>query len=219
MKLIAGTTKLLGVIGDPVEHSLSPIMHNAVLTERSATASSLTLEYVYLPLPIKSGDLAIALAGLQAIGVRGFNVTIPHKQAILPLLTQITPIAQAVGAVNTVWSTDQGWRGTNTDVEGFIAPLLPLDRDWSSTAALVLGCGGAARAVVAGCSQLGCGSIAVVGRNPEKLQQFSQSWQDCAIAVSVQVYPWQSYRNCCPRLACWSIPPRWGCCLRLTNLL
>ena len=116
--MIKGTTKLLGVIGHPVEHSLSPAMHNAAI-------SHLGVDFVYLPFPVKPGDLKAAIAGFAAIGVRGFSITIPHKQAILPLLSEVSPIARSIGAVNTVYLTDKGWCGTNTDVEGFLAPLQP----------------------------------------------------------------------------------------------
>ena len=127
-------------------------MHNAALAK-------LNLNYVYLPFPIEPENLAKALDGFAAIGVVGFNATIPHKQAIIPLLSEIEPIAQSVGAVNTVFRRDNKWVGTNTDVEGFIAPLKSLDRDWGKVHAVVLGNGGAARAVVAGCTQLGCASV------------------------------------------------------------
>ncbi|HEY9849185.1 MAG TPA: shikimate dehydrogenase, partial [Leptolyngbyaceae cyanobacterium] len=126
---ITGKTKLLGVIGHPIEHSLSPVMHNAAI-------ATLGLNYVYLPFPIAPEDLQVAIAGFATIGIVGFNVTIPHKQTIIPLLSQVSPIAQAVGAVNTVWRTETGWSGTNTDVEGFLAPLVNLG-------AGVQGCGGA----------------------------------------------------------------------------
>ncbi|AFY55698.1 shikimate dehydrogenase [Rivularia sp. PCC 7116] len=184
--MITGNTKLLGVIGHPVEHSLSPLMHNAALEK-------LRLDYVYLPFPIEPQNLATALDGFAAIGVVGFNATIPHKQAIVPKLSNIEPIARAVGAVNTVVRKDDKWIGTNTDVEGFIAPLQSLDRDWSQTNALVLGNGGAARAVVAGCTQLGCASVRVVGRNLQKLEEFRDSWQDSPLSplkVNVQVHEW-----------------------------
>ncbi|MEA5594707.1 shikimate dehydrogenase [Rivularia sp. UHCC 0363] len=183
--MITGTTKLLGVIGHPVEHSLSPLMHNAALTK-------LGLNYIYLPFPIEPQNLAKALDGFAAIGVVGFNATIPHKRAIIPLLSQIDPIAQAVGAVNTVFRENDRWIGTNTDVEGFIAPLQLLERDWSQVVAVVLGNGGAARAVVAGCTQLGCASVHVVGRNLPKLQEFRDNWQDSPLKVNLQVHQWDS---------------------------
>ncbi|NJM18728.1 MAG: shikimate dehydrogenase [Richelia sp. RM2_1_2] len=183
--MITGTTKLLGVIGHPVEHSLSPLMHNAALAK-------LGLNYVYLPFPIEPQNLAKALDGFAAIGVVGFNATIPHKQAIIPLLSEIEPIAQAVGAVNTVVRKNHRWIGTNTDVEGFIAPLQLLDRDWSQITAVVLGNGGAARAVVAGCTQLGCASVDVVGRNLQKLVEFRNSWQDSPLVVNLQIHQWDA---------------------------
>lgn len=117
MNTITGKTKLLGIIGYPVEHSLSPVMQNAALAHMG-------LDYIYVPFPIEPENLPQAIASFSAIeNLVGFNVTIPHKQAIIPLLSQVSDIAQAVGAVNTVWRTENGWSGTNTDVEGFLAPL------------------------------------------------------------------------------------------------
>jgi len=182
MGVITGTTKLLGVIGYPVEHSLSPVMHNAALTSLSRNVGQ-RLDYIYVALSVGPADLVTALAGFAAFGLRGFNVTIPHKQAILPLLDQVSASAQAVGAVNTVWRTEQGWSGTNTDVQGFLAPLKG-QRDWQQTTALVLGSGGAARAVIAGCAQLGCKAVRVVGRDRQKLKYFHQSWNPALSSIS-----------------------------------
>ncbi|NEO61450.1 MAG: shikimate dehydrogenase [Moorea sp. SIO4G2] len=184
MVQITGTTKLLGVIGDPVEHSLSPLMHNRAI-------ASLDVDYVYLPLPVKSADLKNAIAGFEAIGLVGFSITIPHKQTIIPLLSEISTVAQGVGAVNTVYRTDIGWIGTNTDIEGFISPLKRYNRDWSQTTVVILGCGGAARAVVVGCAELGCTEIHVLGRNQDKLGQFKQSWINSDLAITIHTHPWQ----------------------------
>lgn len=192
-KLITGKTKLLGVIGHPVEHSLSPVMHNVALGE-------LGLDYVYLPFPIEPQNLEIAIAGFAAIGVVGFSVTIPHKQAILPLLSEITPIAQAIGAVNTVTRQDGKWVGTNTDVEGFIAPLqTTYHQDWRQKVAVILGNGGAARAVVAGCIQLGLAEIHVVGRNVQKLEQFRHSWGNSPLGEKFQVHQWEELPKLIPQ--------------------
>lgn len=160
-------------------------MHNAAIAH-------LELDYVYLPFPIAPENLAAAVAGFAAIDVQGFSITIPHKQAILPLLSTISETAQAVGAVNTVWRTDQGWSGTNTDVEGFIAPLREQARDWSQTIALVLGNGGAARAVVVGLAQLGCAEIWVAGRNAAKLEVFQHSWQGLPEAAKLRTCTWDA---------------------------
>ncbi|HIK18380.1 MAG TPA: shikimate dehydrogenase [Leptolyngbyaceae cyanobacterium M33_DOE_097] len=186
--MIDGKTQLLGVIGYPIAHSLSPVMHNAALAHLGAN-------YVYLPFAIHPEALEPAIQGFAAIGVRGFSVTIPHKQAILPYLTEVSEVAQAIGAVNTVWRTETGWSGTNTDVVGFLAPLQAIAHDWSQTQAVVLGCGGAARAVVAGCAQLGCQSIMVIGRDAAKLAVFHASWQNSDLGDRLLVDTWEQLPN------------------------
>lgn len=184
MHQITGKTRLLGVIGDPVEHSRSPAMHNAAI-------ATLGLDYLYLPFPVKADQLAEAVAGFEAIDLVGFNVTIPHKQAIMSFLAEISPLARTIGAVNTVWRTaDKNWQGTNTDVVGFISPLQSLQRDWQQVRPTILGYGGAARAVAVGCAQLGCPEIAVIGRNEEKLTRFVASWQQSDLAGRVKAYSW-----------------------------
>lgn len=166
---ISGTTKILGIVGNPVSHSLSPLMHNAAI-------AAMGLDYVYVPLPVEITNLTSAVRGFEAIAsVEGFNLTIPHKQEIIPLLDSITDVAEAVGAVNTVKRSDRGWIGTNTDVHGFLVPLKAMDRDWVNIPALILGSGGAAKAAVAGCFELGCSIVHVIGRDELKLKEFHQT--------------------------------------------
>ncbi len=183
--MITGTTKLLGVIGHPVEHSLSPLMHNAAI-------SQMGIDYVYLPFAIAPQNLEAAIRGFEAIGVVGFSITIPHKQTIMPFLTEISSLAKAVGAVNTVFRQNNQWIGTNTDVEGFIAPLRSqYNRDWSQTTTVILGNGGAARAVIAGCTQLGCTEIHIVGRNLAKLAAFADSWANSSLKTNLHFHQWE----------------------------
>jgi shikimate dehydrogenase len=168
--LIGGGTALAGVLGDPVRHSLSPAMHNAAI-------AALGLDWAYLALPVAAADLAVVLQGLEAIDCRGLNVTLPHKQAAAVLAQELTPLARRLGAVNTLVRRDGGgWLGHNTDVEGFLAPL----RSLAAREALVLGCGGSARAVVAGLVELGLGRIRVAGRDSTRLGQFLASCADWA---------------------------------------
>jgi shikimate dehydrogenase len=192
MQLITGKTKLLGIIGDPVEHSLSPVMHNAAI-------ANLGLDYIYIPFPVMQGDLEKAIAGFTATGVVGFSITIPHKQKIIPLLTEISDDAANIGAVNTVWRTESGWKGTNTDAVGFIAPLKAMSRDWTQITPVILGNGGAARAVIAGLTNLGCQEIHVVGRNPDKLARFYQSWLHAPnIASILKIHNWDNLSSLIP---------------------
>ncbi|MEM8505033.1 MAG: shikimate dehydrogenase [Cyanobacteria bacterium P01_D01_bin.1] len=202
---IKGTTQLLGVIGYPVKHSFSPLMHNAAIAHLQKSTPA---DYVYLPFPIHPHDLKAAITGFAAINLRGFNITIPHKQTIMPLLDKTSDVAKAIGAVNTVWREvqDDGtqvWHGTNTDAIGFLSPLKtvkPPGQDWFSTRAIILGNGGASRAVVAACYQLGCKRISVVGRNPEKLALFAESWAKSPnIAARLKVMTWDELPVQLPR--------------------
>ncbi len=162
---ITGTTQLAGVLGDPVRHSLSPALHNAAIQE-------LGLNWVYLALPASAEALEVVVQGLEAMGCRGLSVTIPHKQAVAALCRELSPLARRVGAVNTLVPLEGGgWHGTNTDVEGFMAPLR--EDSWQGKEALVLGCGGSARAVVAALVELGLERITVAARRPESLEAFA----------------------------------------------
>jgi shikimate dehydrogenase len=195
---IVGSTQLLGVIGCPIKHSLSPVLHNAALVSRKEGLGQSALEYVYVPLKVEPSDLSAALLGMAALGWRGFNVTIPHKQAVMPYLQQVSPLAQAVGAVNTVWRQDNAWMGTNTDVQGFLTPLLAYGVDWRSIEVCILGGGGASRAVIAACTQLNCRSIHVVGRDVGKLKLLQQSLLNTELKLAIQVHDWQSLHELLP---------------------
>jgi len=161
-RVISGDTRLLAVLGDPVRHSLSPVMQNAAL-------EALGLDARYLALPVSGDRLAEAVQGLAALGCAGFNVTIPHKERIAPLLTRLEPVAHQLGAVNTVLPDGAGgWIGTNTDWEGFLAPLR--QRPLAGGQALMLGSGGSGRAVLRAAADLGLAEVVVRGRDPQRLQ-------------------------------------------------
>jgi 3-dehydroquinate dehydratase/shikimate dehydrogenase len=159
-KAISAATQVFGVIGNPIMHSRSPEIHNRGYAR-------LNLDAVYLPFLVDDPESFLALA--SELDVRAFSVTIPHKQAILPLLTAADEAVGRVGACNTVVRHDRGWWGGNTDVEGFLQPLRPhLDPAGSGRlAAAVIGAGGAARAVVCALGSLGIRPL-ILNRSPEK---------------------------------------------------
>jgi len=142
---IDAETRLVTLLGNPVEHSLSPLIHNTAFQVHAINAA-------YVATRVAAGDLPAAVEGLRAMRFWGANVTIPHKQAVQRLLDDVTPRAEAVGAVNTIVRVDPPTgpaqlRGDNTDVAGFLAPLAPHADRLRGTAALIVGAGGAARAV------------------------------------------------------------------------
>lgn len=129
------------IIGDPVSHSLSPAMHNAAF-------KSLSMDNVYIAYKVPSTELESSVESLRSIDISGFNVTIPHKSAILRYLDEVDLISSKAGAVNTVTNINGKFKGFNTDVQGFLQPLLNRSIDFKGLSILVLGAGGSARAVV-----------------------------------------------------------------------
>ena len=150
----------VGLIGWPVEHSRSPAMHNAAFV-----ALGLNWRYILLPTPLE--QLADIVARIRSGELQGANVTIPHKQAVMPFLDAIDPAAQAVGAVNTIVKQDERLIGFNTDTLGFKQALLETGIEVSDQPCAVLGAGGSARAVVYVLHELNA-HIAVYARDVEK---------------------------------------------------
>jgi shikimate dehydrogenase len=137
---VSGKTKVCALIGDPVEHTVSAAMHNAAFAE-------LGLDFIYVPFRVQPERLAEAVAGLRALDVRGFNVTIPHKVAVMRLLDGLDPRAEKIGAVNTVVNEDGKLRGYNTDAAGFLRALSEGGIEPEGKKIVVLGAGGASRAI------------------------------------------------------------------------
>lgn len=137
---ITGKTKICGIIGNPIEHTLSPKMHNAAF-------QALGLDYVYLAFRVESAALRNAVEGLRSMNLSGVNVTIPHKVEIIPLLDEMASLAQKIGAVNTVVNTKGVLKGYNTDAGGFLRALIARDVAPEGKRVVILGAGGAARAI------------------------------------------------------------------------
>ena len=162
---ITGKTKLCGVMGDPVEHSVSPAIHNAAFR-------ALGLPYAYVPFHVRKGDLTAALSGVRALNIRGVNITIPHKVAILPLLDEIDPLAKQIGAVNVLLNDSGRLIGYNTDAEGFLHVLSGHGIEPQGKNVVVLGAGGAARAI--------CFALALRGAALTILNRTAARAQACA---------------------------------------
>lgn len=166
---INGKTQIIGLLGWPVSHSFSPRMHNAA-------ADAAGLNWAYMALPVRPELVETAVCGLPALGFRGVNVTIPHKQAVMPMLDDIEDGAKAIGAVNTIkvdWQDDNipFLSGYNTDWSGFLADLAELDVPFAGRDCLILGAGGSARAVAYALASQGAKSVMVLSRRLEQAEE------------------------------------------------
>lgn len=179
-RAISGSTRLYGIFGHPITHSLSPIMQTFAFQHHH-------LDCLYVPFPVHPDHLSEALIGAIALGICGLNVTIPHKEAMLPLLDAVSPEAEFIGAVNTVDIRDGRTMGYNTDGDGFLLPLQELGMSFADTSVCILGAGGAARAVTMALLQSGCPELTLCNRTPERAhrlcddlcQRFSQARIHC----------------------------------------
>jgi shikimate dehydrogenase len=152
---------LVGIIGDPVGHSLSPVLHNAAF-------SALDLDWVYLAFEVPADEVAAALGGVRALGIDGLSVTMPHKAAVAALVDRLSPAAERLGAVNTVVRRGGVLEGETTDGDGLLAALR-FDEGWDpgGRRCLLLGTGGAARAVALALGRAGVSKLLVAGRRLE----------------------------------------------------
>jgi shikimate dehydrogenase len=178
MKSHTGKTRVAGVMGWPVGHSRSPILHGFWLDEHQ-------IDGAYIPLPVKPEDFPAALRGLAALGVVGANVTVPHKETAFALVDQCDEAATKIGAVNTIVVLPDGrLEGRNTDAYGFIANLQHKAPQWRADAApaVVLGAGGAARAVVHALLNAGAPEVRIVNRSLEKAEALARDLGGKALA-------------------------------------
>ena len=156
---------MYGVLGDPIAHSLSPLMQNHAFQQQK-------LDAVYVPFLVHPDELSSAVAGLRSLGVAGVNVTIPHKEAIIPLLDKVDSSAQRIGAVNTVVNNSGILTGYNTDSSGFLRALqYDLKFSPQGAKAVVLGAGGASRAAIIALAGAGVETICIVNRNQSRSER------------------------------------------------
>lgn len=171
---ITGKTKLTGLLGSPVAHSISPQMHNEAFRQ-------LGLDYVYLAFDVKPEQLKEAVLGLKAAGICGFNLTMPLKVHILPLLDELTPAARLAGAVNTVMVKDGRLIGHSTDGIGYMRSVTDAGFDIIGKKMTLLGAGGAATAI---CVQAALDGVSSIDMYKRKNASWDKTWQFCQEIMS-----------------------------------
>lgn len=164
---INGKTNILGVIGNPIEHTISPIIHNTV-------AKKLKHNMVYVPFRVLSGDLTEGILGAKALGIRGLNITVPYKEEVIPMLCDMAPLAKQIGAVNTLQLTDDGYKGYNTDADGLFRSLTKHSIVIEGSHVVLIGAGGAAKAVAMLCAREKARKITIINRTVSKAQELTK---------------------------------------------
>ena len=168
--MITSKTSFLALIGNPVTHSLSPIIQNAAI-------KYLGLDLIYIAIPCKDADLKLVINSLKKINCKGLNITIPYKEKVFDLCSEVTPIANKLKAINTLkLNSDQEWSATNTDVDGFIYPLRSFNL--KNKQSLVLGSGGSARSVIQGLINLNFSKITIISRNKDSLNELINNFSN-----------------------------------------
>ena len=174
----------LAVLGDPISHSLSPAMHNAVLQVLAKNHPQLS-QVKYLRLHIKPEELAEALSILRTKKFIGLNLTVPHKIAGLSLVKSLSAEAQKAESVNTLVPTQDGWTGHTTDGQGFLEALTEYSGSGvGQKDVVILGAGGAARAIAASCLQANCRSLTIANRDKTKAEKLAEALKDSRVSAS-----------------------------------
>lgn len=192
--MIDGKTKLLGVVGHPISHSLSPKMHNAAF-EAEAEREGRASEYVYVPLDVRPENVRDAVRGLRALGFSGVNVTMPHKAAVLELMDKVDDASRVAGAMNTIVVEPERLRGLNTDGSGFVEACAEAGVEFEGRRTLLLGAGGAAAAVSVAVLAEGASSVEVVNRTQRRAEELREKLSGVPGGERVSVRPLGELEN------------------------
>jgi shikimate dehydrogenase len=178
---IQGSTKIVGLFGYPVHHTFSPAMHNAAFT-------TLGMDYVYLPFEVRPNDLNQAVSSLIPLGIAGVNVTIPHKERVIPFLDEISEEAALIGSVNTIRVRDRKLKGFNTDAYGFETALKEEGRmSLASRKIFVMGAGGASRAVCFQSAMSGAKELVIADVLVDRAEALGHAVAEAVPGCTVQV--------------------------------
>lgn len=187
MMQIDGRTRTCGLIGNPVEHTMSPVIHNT-LAEREGR------NMVYVPFLVEAGAIRQAVEGAYALNIQGLNVTVPYKSEIIDCLTEIDDMAEKIGAVNTLVRSSQGYKGYNTDMPGLFRALQSENIRLEGEAVIILGAGGAARAVAFLCVLKGAKRVYLLNRTLHKAEEVADEINRKLAVSSVTPMCMEDYR-------------------------
>lgn len=184
---IDGYTRICGLIGNPVEHTMSPAIHNTLAREQG-------MNLAYVPFRVSPEQVEAAVRGAFALNLLGVNVTVPYKSQVMPFLEEIDPLARQIGAVNTLVRGERGFKGYNTDMPGLYRAMCEDGVDLRGESVLILGAGGAARAVAMLAAQKGAGEIVLLNRTEEKARKLAAevngaAGRNAARAMALGDYP------------------------------
>ncbi len=158
---INGKTRTCGIIGSPVEHTMSPVIHNTL-------SQSMGINMAYVPFHVKDGQLEAAVKGAYGLNILGMNVTVPYKSDVVAQLAEIDPLAEKIGAVNTLVRTEGGYKGYNTDMTGLLRAMKSDGINIEGEEVIILGAGGVGRAVAFLCAANGADKVYLLNRSVEK---------------------------------------------------
>ncbi len=158
---INGKTRTCGIIGNPVEHTMSPVIHNTL-------SQIMGINMAYVPFHVKDGQLEAAVKGAYGLNILGINVTVPYKSDVVAQLAEIDPLAEKIGAVNTLVRTEGGYKGYNTDMTGLLRAMKSDGINIEGEEVIILGAGGVGRAVAFLCAANGADKVYLLNRSVEK---------------------------------------------------
>ena len=186
ISVIKGTTRVCGLIGNPVEHSISPLIHNSL-------AKFTDMDLAYVTFKVEKGQVKTAVDGAYALNILGMNVTVPHKQEVIDALQSIDPLAKAIGAVNTLVRVEGGYKGYNTDIFGLERELEDEGVILKDNPVVILGAGGASRAIAFLCAKKGAAVIYLLNRSLEKANDIADAvngyfGKDVVVPMSISDY-------------------------------
>lgn len=188
MGKIDARTALCGLIGNPVGHSISPFIHNTL-------ADKLGINLAYTAFKVDSGEVETAVKGAYALGIKGMNVTVPHKQEVMGALVSVDELAKSIGAVNTLVRVDGGYKGYNTDYLGIKRQLVCDGIDITGREVIILGAGGASRAVTFMCATTGADRVYLLNRSVDKAEQLADDVNTYVGRKCVTAMPLDGYRK------------------------